>query len=337
MEVWSGIDVSQKFFDASWVDPEAGVEHFQRIPHAQFKHSPAGVRQYVRWLRKQGAPAASVRVVMEATGRYSLELRDWLVAEQASLAPAIVNPKRAKDFHRSLGLRNKTDQVDCRSLGLMGKDRRPHPYAPPAPQYQELRELMRQRRDLVQTRVGERQRLKELPKSQSQVRRLVQSHLRYLDKLLKRLDHALERVLKGSPQLAQDLVLLTTIPGVGRVVALTVLAELGDLRRFNRSRQVSAMAGISPYNHQSGTSTAWSHLDRNGHAEARSILYMAALNATHKPAHHQLARTYHHLINDNGKCKKQALVAVARKILVIMRALLITQQPYIDGFAHPAS
>jgi len=337
MEVWSGIDVSQKCFDASWVDPESGIEDFQKIPHAQFQHSQGGVRQFVRWLRKQGAPTASVRVVMEATGRYSLELRAWLVAEQATLAPAIVNPKRAKDFHKSLGLRNKTDQVDCRSLGLMGKERRPHPYEPPSPEYQELRELMRQRRDLVQIRVGERQRLQELPKGQSQVRKLVASHLRYLDKLLKRIDHALDRVLKGSPQLAQDLALLTTIPGVGRVVALTVFAELGDLRRFNRSRQVSAMAGISPYNHQSGSSTSWSHLDRNGHAEARSILYMGALNATQKPTHNQLARTYHHLVNDNGKCKKQALVAVARKILVIMRALLITQQPYIDDFANRAS
>jgi len=337
MEVWSGIDVSKKFFDASWVDPNADVQHFQKIPRAQFKHSPAGVRQYLRWLGKWGAPTASVRVVMEATGRYSLELRAWLVAEQATLAPAIVNPKRSKDFHKSLGLRNKTDQLDCRSLGLMGKDRRPHPYEPPSPEYQELRELMRQRRDLVETRVAERQRFKELPKSHSRVRKLVESHLRSLDKLLKRLDHALDQVLKASPQLAQDLALVTTIPGVGRVVALTVLAELGDLRRFNRSRQVSAMAGISPYNHQSGTSTAWSHLDRNGHAEARSILYMAALTATQKSAHNHLARTYQHLINDNGKCKKQALVAVARKILVLMRALLITQQPYIDDFAHPGS
>ncbi|MGB7066098.1 MAG: transposase [Syntrophobacteria bacterium] len=337
MEVWSGIDVSKSFFDASWVDPEAGLENFQKIPHAQFEHSQAGVRQYVRWLQQQGGSTASVRVVMEATGRYSLELQVWLVAEQASLSPAIVNPKQAKHFHQSLGLRNKTDQVDCRSLGLMGQARRPHPYEPLSPEYQRLRALMRQRRDLITTRVGEQQRLRELPKGRCPVRSVVQSHLRHLTKLVGRIDRAIDGLLKGSPQLAQDLALLKTIPGVGRIVALTVLAELGDLRRFNRSRQVSAMAGISPYNHQSGVSTPWSHLDRNGHAEARSVLYMGALAATRGSAQNNLARTYHHLIDDNDKCKKQALVAVGRKILVIMRALLITQQPYIDDFATTAS
>ena len=337
MEVWSGIDVGKEFFDASWVDPDTGLENFQKIPHAQFERSQAGVREYVRRLKQQGAAKASVRVVMEATGRYSLELQVWLVAKQPTLAPAIVNPKQAKHFHQSLGLRNKTDQVDCRALGLMGKERRPQPYEPLSAEYQELRELMRQRRDFIQIRVAQRQRLGELPKGRCAVRRTVQSHLRHLNKLLKRIDHALDRLLVASPQLAQDLVLLKTIPGVGRIIALTVLAELGDLRRFNRSRQVSAMAGISPYNHQSGVSTPRSHLDKNGHAEARSVLYMGALTATRKSAHNHLARTYHHLIDDNDKCKKQALVAVARKMLVIMRALLISRQPYLDDFATTSS
>lgn len=336
MEVWSGADVSKLFFDASWVDPETTVEDFQKIPHARFERSPAGVQKYLRWLKKRGA-TASVRVVMEATGRYSLELLTWLVAKQASLAPAIVNPKQANHFHKSLGLRNKTDEVDSRALGLMGQHRRPCPYEPPSAEYQKLRELMRQRRDLVRIRVSERQRFAELPRNHREVRRLVGSHLRHLDKLLQRLERDLNRLLKSSPQLAQDFALLKTIPGVGRVIALTVLGELGDLRRFNRSRQVSAMAGVSPSNHQSGNSKGRSRLDKNGHAEARSVLYMGALTATRKSAHNHLARTYRHLINQQGKCKKQALVAVARKTLVIMRALLITQTPYIDDFATAAS
>lgn len=337
MKFWSGIDVSKLFFDASWVSPETGIEDFQKIPHARFERSRAGVRKYLRWLKQQGVSMASVRVVMEATGRYSLELHAWLVAQQPSLAPAIVNPKQAKHFFKSLGLRNKTDEVDCRALGLMGKDRRPHPYEPLPAEYQKLRELMRQRRDLIQIQVGERQRLGELPKDHRELRSLVQSHLRYLDKLLQRIERQTRQLLQNSPQLTQNSALLKTIPGVGPVIALTVLGELGDLRRFNRSRQVSAMAGISPSNHQSGNSKGRSRLDKNGHAEARSVLYMGALSATRKSADNHLARTYRHLLNDQGKCKQQALVAVARKTLVIMRALLITQTPYIDDFATAAS
>lgn len=334
MEVWSGIDVSKDFFDASWVEPEASVEQFHNLRHARFEHSPAGVRDYIRWLQEQSEAADSVRVVMEATGRYSLQLQVWLIAQEPSLAPAIVNPKQAKHFHQSLGLRNKTDQLDCRSLGLLGKERRPHPYEAPSPQYQQLRELMRQRRDLIETRVAAALRLQELPKGRSPVRRIAQSHRRHLEKLLARIDRETGRLLERFPQLAHDVALLQTIPGVGRIVALTVLAELGDLRRFNRSRQVSAMAGLSPSNRQSGNSPARSHLDKNGHSEARSVLYMAALAATRPSTHNRLAHTYNHLIEANGKSKKEALVAVARKTLIIMRALIITQQPYIDDFAN---
>ena len=337
MEVWSGIDVSKAFFDASWVGPGTGIEDFQKIPHARFERSRTGVQKYLRWLKQRAASTAAVRVVMEATGRYSLELQIWLVDKRPSLAPAIVNPKQAKHFHKSLGLRNKTDSVDSRALGLMGKDRRPQPYEPLPAEYQKLREFMRQRRDLIQIQVGERQRLGELPKDHREVRSLVQSYLRHLEKLLQRIDRQTHQLLKASPQLAQDFALLDTIPGVGRIIALTVMGELGDLRRFNRSRQVSAMAGISPSNYQSGKSPGRSRLNKNGHAEARSVLYRGALTATRKSSDNHLARTYRHLINDQGKCKQQALVAVARKTLVIMRALLITQQPYIDHFATTAS
>lgn len=337
MEVWSGIDVSKEFFDASWVENHTLLEDFQKLPHARFERSQAGVREYLRWLQQRGGSTSSIRVVMEATGRYSLELVAWLITQQPDLAPAIVNPKQAKYFHKSLGLRNKTDQIDCRSLGLMGRDRQPPPYEALGPQYQELRELMRQRRDFIRMQVAETQRLEELPKGRSAVRRLVQQHLRKLKTLLKKIEQELDRLLQRSPQLAQDVALLRTIPGVGRIVALTMLAELGDLRRFHRSRQVSAMGGLSPYNAQSGKSPTRSYLDRNGHAEVRSVLYMAAMAATRDSANNRLSGTYQHLINDNGKCKKQALVAVARKILVISRALIITQQPYIDDFAQGAS
>ena len=212
MVVWSGIDVSKSFFDASWVGPETGVEDFQKIPHAQFERSQAGVQKYVRWLKQQGGANASVRVVMEATGRYSLELQVFLVAKQPTLAPAIVNPKQAKHFHKSLGLRNKTDQVDCRALGLMGKDRRPPPYEPPPAEYQQLRELMRQRRDFIQIRVAQRQRLKELPKGRCPARNLTQAHLRKLDQLLKRLDRSLNKLLDGSPRLGNPPTITSLVP-----------------------------------------------------------------------------------------------------------------------------
>lgn len=330
-KIWSGIDVAKETFEASWVDAQSRVEEFGRIAHAKFARSAEGVRQYLQWLDRQAAgQAVEVRGVMEATGRYSLELIAWLLAQRPELEPALLHPKQARHFQKSLGLRNKTDAVDARALGLMGRQRRPPGWQAPAPEYQQLRELVRQRRSLVQMQVSEGQRLQENPPSKV-VQRVLRSHIRHLEKLQQRLEKSIRQVVEGSDQLSGDIERLCTIPGVGWVVAVTVLAELGDLRRFRRSRQVSAAAGLSPSNRESGKMVKPAHIHREGSAEVRSVLYMGALAACRKPDNH-LARTYLHLMEDNGLCKMQAVVAVMRKTLVIMRVLLLGNCAYQDDF-----
>jgi len=333
MEIWSGIDVSKKTFVASWVRSTVHLDDFQKIPHRQFQRTPEGVRQYCRWLQDQEGDLSGV--VMEATGRYSLELLVWLVQQRPDLAPAIVNPRQAKHFHKGLGLRNKTDAVDARSLGLMGCHQQPRSYQSPPPEYRLLRELMRQRRDLVGIRTAEGQRRQELPAEFKGPLRILRSHLKHLEKLLLRLDQQIDQLLAESGSLRRDLTLLKTIPGVGRVVALTVMGELGDLRRFERSRQVSAYSGLAPSNQESGSSKKSSHLDRNGIAEVRAVLYLAAMSASCNATDNHMARTYKGL-QQRGKTNKQALTVVARKILVMMRAMLINEQSYQDDFSRLA-
>jgi transposase len=330
MEIWSGIDVGKKTFQASWVTPESHLKTFHQIPHREFPMTQKGVALYLKWLKKHSQPDQPIRVIMEATGRYSLELHAWLVARNPELKPAIVNPKLAKHFHQSLGLRNKNDSVDARSLGLMGRERQPRPFQPLEPEYQHLRDLMRQRRALVKTQVEESSRLEEI-KSSPAVAQFSRSHVKFLKRLLDRVNRSLQKLLQDYPQLNLDIKRLMTIPGVGQITAMTVLGELGDLRRFERSRQVAAMAGLTPHNVDSGTSTKHSKLDRMGSPEVRKVLYMAAL-ASSRYSNNRLGKTYLHLIQDNDLCKKEALVAVMRKKLVIMRALLITNSDYKDDF-----
>jgi transposase len=332
MEIWSGIDVGKKTFQASWVSTESRVEEFHKIRSQEFARTQKGVSQYLKWLRSLSEPDQSIRIIMEATGRYSLELHSWLVQAKPELKPAIVNPKLAKHFHQSLGLRNKNDSVDARSLGLMGRERKPEPFQPLEPEYQQLRDLMRQRRVLVQTCVEEGLRLEQLNNS-PKVAQFVRSHLKHLNRLLARIEKELQKLFQKSPQMQQDANRLMTIPGVGQITAMTVLGELGDLRRFKRSRQISAMAGLTPHNVESGSSTQYSRLDRMGSPQVRKVLYMAALTTT-RNTKYQLGRTYLHLIEDNGLCKKEALVAVMRKILVLMRALLISNSDYQEDFCQ---
>ena len=335
-EIWSGIDVAKASFEASWVEPGSRVEELAQIAHRSFQRCPEGVQAYLRWLDRQaGERPLRVRVVMEATGRYSLELIAWLLGERPSLEPALVNPKQAHHFQKSLGLRNKTDAVDARSLGLMGQQRRPAAYQALEPAYQALRDLIRQRRALVEILVSENNRLSEAPDSKA-VRAVLESHVRSLKKLIERLEKALRKTVESSDSLNRDVELLITLPGVGWIVAVTVLGELGDLRRYRRSRQVAAAAGLAPCNHQSGETNRPARIDRNGSGEVRAVLYLAALTAC-RSNHHRLARVYHHLIDDNHLCKREALVALMRKTLVIGRALLIHNRPYDDNFAEQTS
>jgi transposase len=334
-EIWSGIDVGKVSFEASWVEPDSRVEELAKIAHRSFARSPQGVQAYLKWLDRQArARALHVRVVMEATGRYSLELIAWLLAERPALEPALVNPKQARHFQKSLGLRNKTDAVDARSLGLMGQQRRPPAYSPLPPAYQALRDLIRQRRALVEILVSENNRLSEAPTSKS-VRAVLESHVRSLKKLIERLEKTMRKTVESSEELKRDVELLTTLPGVGWIVALTILGELGDLRRYRRSRQVAAAAGLAPCNHQSGETHRPARIDRNGSGELRAMLYLTALTVCR--SQYRLARVYHHLIDDNHLCKRQALVALMRRTLIIGRALLIHNRPYDDNFARATS
>lgn len=333
LEVWSGIDVGKAKFETSWVEPEDRVEQFGRIPCRSFDRNPQGVQAYLAWLDRHAAGRPlRLRVVLEATGRYSLELIDWLLAARPELEPALVNPRQAHHFHQSLGLRNKTDAIDARSLGLLGQQRRPSAYHPLSADYQALRDLVRHRRSLIRMRVGEQNRLGENPESTA-VRQSLRSHLRSLEKLIARVEKEIRKTVAQSDPLKRDVELMQSVPGVGWMTAVTVLGELGDLRRYRRSRQVSAAAGLCPRNHQSGSIHRPARIHRSGSAEVRSILYMAAMAACR--TQNQFNRTYHHLIDDRDLCKRAALVAVMRKMLVLLRALVIHDCPYQDDFGSP--
>ncbi len=329
--VWSGLDVGKRKFDASWVEEDTEVEHFRRIPRRSFDRTPEGIQEYLQWLQDRSVGRSlQIRVIMEATGRYSLQLCAGLVAKAPQLAPAIVNPKQAKHFHKSLGLRNKTDPVDSRSLGLMGKERKPAPYQEFPPEYQKLRELVRYRRELSNELVAEELRQQEI-ESDSSIKSFLRSHIRHLKTLLRRLDRELKSLLDLYLKLTRDVELLITIPGVGRLTALTVLAELGDLRRFRRSRQISAMAGLCPNIFQSGDSLHFTRINRNGNSAVRKALYMPALCVCRYPEN-PLAKTFLRL-QENGLSAKAARVAVMRKLLVLMRAIIINQQSYQVDYA----
>jgi transposase len=317
--VWIGIDVAK-------VSVEAAINLAgSPAPCASFPRTAAGMSELVAWGRSHAPQDAPLRVVLEATGRYSLEAMAWLSAVDPAITPACVNPLHAKRFAQSLGSRNKTDRADARLLARMGAEREPHAYEAPSEAITELRALVRERRALVDERTALRNRIEEGSDS-ALVRRERTRLLRNLERAVERMDKAIAAAVEADADLKRDVARLRTIPGVGTLTAVTVLAELGDLRRFASSRQLAAFAGLSPRQHSSGTSVhGRTRMCKKGNPAARAVLYLSALAAARTEG--ALRDTYRRL-TAAGKPPMSALGALMRKQLILMRALLVTGQDY---------
>ena len=331
---WCGCDVSKDSFEAAlWLPLEPGERRENReLPAASFQRNPEGVEAFLAWADRLLEPSAgpdgelpALRLVLEATGRYSMELAVWVSIARVTVQVAIINPETARTFIRSLCLRDKTDRIDARGLGRYGAERQPFPWQPLTPQQAELRDLARYRQDVVTMRVAENLRLNEKGIS-TFLRRMITTHVAKLERDQAKIEARMRAIVEQVPELKRDVELLDTIPGVGFLTAATVLAELGDLRRFGRARQLSAFAGLSPRHHDSGQSVHRKpRLCKKGSSLARKTLYMPALAAIRSD--NDFTDTYKSLCA-NGKPKMSAIGAVMRRMLLVMRAMLISGKPY---------
>jgi transposase len=325
-----GLDVAKATFDAAFVPRErAGTgTPATSLPAASFPRTPEGVAQLKVWLgtvRAKDAKKDPVRVVMEATGAYSVELAAWLLKAEPTWAPAIVNPHDAMHYRKSLGLRNNTDKLAAQALALFGLERRPQSYEPCPPERAELRALTRYRQFLVEQETALKNRLQE-PAPSAFVRKREQAERRHLKQEIGRIEEKTKAHVKAHAGLAHDAKLLQTVTGVGFVIAAVLLAELGDLRRFLKARQLSAFAGLSPEHNESGVSMhGRAHLSKKGSGRARRVLYLSAVTAVR---YDNDFSCFYHRLRDEGKTPMAALGAVMRRMLLVMRAMLIAEAAY---------
>lgn len=339
---WAGLDVAKATFDAGIYFPLEAHEApraLQEIPVSSFERSPEGVSAFAEWSKKQMSEFVArhnldeeppLSIVMEATGRYSIELAAFLAQSSLAVRSCIIDPTGAHDFMKSLRLRNITDSTSARVLARYGFERKPDPWEDLPPEYKELRELSRQRDYIVQMLVGARNRAEENTTSKVSAN-LQKQIIRNLEKSLEKIEKAITKHIAQHLQLKHDIDLLMTIPGVGIWTSVVVLAELGDLRRFTKSRQLGAFAGLSPQQHDSGTSVHEKpRLCKQGSARVRQCLYMSALSAT-RQGDAGMGLFYNNLV-DRHKPKMVALGAVMRKQLILMRSLLIHDTPYDPNY-----
>ena len=271
----------------------------------------AGVRDTVARLTAL-APAL---VVLEATGGYELALVAALSA--AGLPVVVVNPRQVRGFARATGQLAKTDRIDAGVLALFGERVRPEvrPLADEA--LHALDALLTRRRQLLEMLQAERNRLGQATGAHARpVRQSLTQHVAYLERELRVTDSELERRVRESPAWREHEDLLRSVPGVGRVTALTLIGELPELGRLTR-QQIAKLVGVAPMARDSGTLRGRRTVGA-GRASVRAVLYMAALVATRR---NPVIRAFYTRLLAAGKPKKLALTACMRKLLTILNAM----------------
>jgi transposase len=295
-----GIDVSQATLDVA-VHPSG--------EQWQVSNDQPGIGRLVERLQQQ--PALE-RIVLEATGGYELAALATLAS--AGLPVVAVNPRQVRDFARSTGRLAKTDVLDAQVLAHFAAAVRPALRPLPDAATRELSALLARRRQLVEMRTVENNRLAT---AHERVRPSIRELVQFLDKRIKEVDRELHDRLHESPVWRAKENLLRSIPGVGPVLSATLLADVPELGTLGH-KQLAALIGVAPLNRDSGQ---WRGQRRiwGGRAAVRAVLYMATTRAVR--CNPVLAALYERLLG-MGKHRKVALVACMRKLLRICNAVI---------------
>ena len=255
-------------------------------------------------------------IVLEATGGYELLCVAALAA--AALPVVVVNPY----FAKATGQLAKTDRIDAALLALFAE--RVHPAVRPIADAdaQELDALLARRRQLLDMLQAERNRLGQVfGRGKPLVKKSLKQHIAFLERELRLADTDLGAMVRASPAWRERDDLLQSVPGVGRVLSLTMLAELPELGRLSR-REIAKLVGVAPFSRDSGTQRGRRFV-QGGRAAVRAVLYMGALVATRR---NTVIRAFYLRLLAAGKPKKLALVACMRKLLTILNTIARTRQ-----------
>jgi transposase len=306
MDAYVGIDVSKDRLD---IHVRPGDEAFA------VSRDGKGLEQLAERLREL-APAL---VAVEATGGFEVIVAAAIAG--AGLPLAVVNPAQIRHFAQAVGKRAKTDPVDAGVIAHFAEAVRPVPRALPDEAARLLAELVGRRRQIIDMIVAERQREKRA--TNVRVRKSLARHIAVLEKELMEIDGDIDTLVRGSPVWRAKEDLLASVPGIGKIIARILIAELPELGNLNR-REIAGLAGLAPYTRQSGKWRGKSMI-AGGRTTVRSATFLGALVATR---HNPVLKAFYQRLLQAGKPKMVALIAVARKLLTVLNAILRDNRPW---------
>lgn len=300
-----GIDVSKAYLDVAERPGPAPV---------RVANDEGGITQLVARL----VVVRPTLIVLEATGGLEVPVVAALAA--AGFAVAVVNPRQVRDFAKAVGQLAKTDTLDAQVLAHFAAVIRPEPRPLPDAERQALAALLTRRRQIIAMLVAEQQRLGSAALA---LRPRIAAHIAWLRQERDDLDHQLRHQVRQSPAWREDDDVLQSVPGVGPVLAATLIADLPELGQLDR-KQIAALVGVAPLNCESGILRG-RRIIWGGRAQVRAALWMGTLVAVR---HNPVIRAFYGRLLAAGKPKKVALTACMHKLLTILNALLRHRTPW---------
>lgn len=274
----------------------------------------AGIETLLALLRKRNYSL----VVLEATGGYEVPVVSSLAA--GGLPVVVANPRHVRQFARAIGQLAKTDRLDARVLALFGERIRPEVRPLPDDASRQLDALLTRRRQITGMIVAERNRAEFAPAA---LKKGIEKHIRFLQRELDSIDAEMTWAIQSSPVWRAKEALYRSVPGIGPVIAFTLLADLPELGTLTH-KEIAALVGVAPHARDSGTLKG-KRMVFGGRASVRSMLYLAAVVGVR---HNYVIRAFYHRLRERGKPANSALIACAHKLLTILNAMARTGEPW---------
>lgn len=293
-----GIDVGKTWLDMA-VYGKAGCE--------RFGNDDQGIKRMLNRIAQTNPDL----IVIEASGGYERDLVKAIMEKGYPIS--VANPTRVRALAKAMGFLAKTDKIDAQVIALYAQKVQPAPKKAQEADEIRLKALVTRREQLVDMRSAEKNRYWNCDKH---VKEAIQMHIRWLTEQIGLLDQEIKDLIKGLPEWKEGMKRLMSIPGVGFVTAITVLANMPELGQLNRQK-IAALAGLAPFNRDSGNKRGQRRIF-GGRQSVRRVLYMACLSAA---KHNPVIKEFYNRLIEKGKPFKVAITACMRKMITIMNAM----------------
>lgn len=305
-----GVDVGKANLDIA-LHPSG---QFYTIPNTE-----AHIRRFVRILKNYEVE----RIVVEASGRHEHALVQ--ACNKAGLPIIIVNPISVRRYAQAIGVLAKTDRIDAQVIAQYAATLKPEFKPIPDKTSQKIKDLLVRRSQLLEMSTMEKNRLQILPKS---LHRSIKSMLRMLQNQIETVTRQIEQEVAKVGQWRTKMEIMTSVPGVGKVLAYTFLSELPELGSLNR-KEIAALVGVAPINRDSGKLNGKRRI-RGGRHRVRTVMFMAMLSSIQC---NPVFKRFYERLKAQGKIPKVALIACMRKMIVVLNTMIKNQEPWRSEMA----